>query len=554
MTAGTIISTGTVSATTITAYLVSATVITQNGFAVSTITNIQGGLGISVTQNGTGTVLITNIGVDSIVGGTDIAVTTSTGQTVINSTGTLQTVTSRGASTTAAVNILNTSSSTNVNNGALTVAGGVGISGSLYVGGTLVASQLISNGYAVSTATALAVEYNGTSIGAVNALNFATGTNASINAGVVTVTVDSALNNLQSVTAAGSSTTNAVNILNTSTSALHVAGGVSVGRCLSVSGNIVGGGVRTTTTSTAPSNPTVGDIWYDTTTDTINRFTYDSSSTFWLDITGAAVSNASTVGMTATTIGANLVPTSDATYSLGDTTHRWAALYVGTGTVYIQDNITGQNAGLSVSNGILQVSGANQLQVGQLKFIDNAIESTSSNIAIQIGYTGDSANLLLNRNVQLAANKTLTFSDNTVQRTAFTSTNAVTRVIAGTGTSIDTSTGVVTISSTAIQPIRTVANTATVTIDFSSDQIVFLSSQRQNLTIGFTNYTAGSVVRVIVNMTGGPNNKITFGTNSGNSTLGGATMTPNIKNQTVYLEYFCLDAALANVFVSVVYQ
>jgi len=570
VTAGNVATTGTVSAgnvsasnvtatnveivQTLYANTVSATVIFQNGFAVSTITNIVGGTGISVTPGTTGTVIITNIGIDSITGGTDIAVTTATGNTVINNTSTLQTVTGRGASTTNAINIANTSSATNVNNGALTVAGGVGISGSLYVGGTLVATQLISNGYAVSTATALSVEYNGATIGAANTINFATGTNASYSAGVVTVTVDTALNNLQSVTGSGNSTTNTISILNTASNALNVAGGVTVGGNLSVGGTITGGGVRSTTTSTAPANPTVGDIWYDTVTDTVNRFTYDSSSTFWLDITGAAVSNASTVGMTATTIGANLIPTTDVTYTLGDATHRWSAIYVGTGTLYIQDSVTHQNAGLTVANGVLQVQGANQLQVGQLKFVDNTIESTSSNIAIQLGYTGDTANFIVNRNMVLASSKTLTFGDGSVQQRAFNSANAVTSIVAGTGTTINTSTGAVTISSTMIRAVRTVANPATLTIDFSTDQVVYVSGQQQALTVAFANYTPGAIVRVIVNITTSSNIKVNFGTNTGNSTLGGAQSTPNLKSQTVYLEYFCIDSNLANVFVSVTYQ
>jgi hypothetical protein len=66
----------------------------------------------------------------------------------------------------------------------------------------------------------------------------------------------------------------------------------------------------------------------------------------------------------------------------------------------------------------LQVNGANQLQVGQLKFIDNTIESISGGINIQIGLTGSTASIALNRNVVLASGKTLTFGDGSVQSTA----------------------------------------------------------------------------------------------------------------------------------------
>jgi hypothetical protein len=58
-------------------------------------------------------------------------------------------------------------------------------------------------------------------------------------------------------------------------------------------GVVTGGGIRTTTTSTAPSNPTVGDIWYNSATDDIYRYTQDAASSYWLDITGPTVANAS---------------------------------------------------------------------------------------------------------------------------------------------------------------------------------------------------------------------------------------------------------------------
>ena len=66
-------------------------------------------------------------------------------------------------------------------------------------------------------------------------------------------------------------------------------GNISAGN-ITVTGNIVGGGVRTTTSATAPSSPTVGDIWYNTSSETILRYTNDGTSKFWLDITGPSIS------------------------------------------------------------------------------------------------------------------------------------------------------------------------------------------------------------------------------------------------------------------------
>jgi hypothetical protein len=77
-------------------------------------------------------------------------------------------------------------------------------------------------------------------------------------------------------------------------------------------------------------------------------------------------------------------------------------------TFGLVDTVTGNIAELSVQDGVLEIDGANQLQVGQLKFVDNTIESTTGNIDIEIGDTADTANLLLNRDTIMATGKTFT--------------------------------------------------------------------------------------------------------------------------------------------------
>ena len=72
--------------------------------------------------------------VSAINAGTDTAVSSSTGIITIWNTSTLQSVTSRGATTDIAVSITNLTASTGTTNGALKVSGGVGVGGSVYVG------------------------------------------------------------------------------------------------------------------------------------------------------------------------------------------------------------------------------------------------------------------------------------------------------------------------------------------------------------------------------------------------------------------------------------
>ena len=109
-------------------------------------------------------------------------------------------------------------------------------------------------------------------------------------------------------------------------------------------------------------------------------------------------------------LASDVVPTTDETYSLGSSVKKFKTVWVGTGSVYITDKTLGTNAELTVNNGVLQVNGANQLQVGQLKFFNNTIESTTGGTDIQIGLTTSTANLVLNRNVVMAAGKSLTIN------------------------------------------------------------------------------------------------------------------------------------------------
>lgn len=58
---------------------------------------------------------------------------------------------------------------------------------------------------------------------------------------------------------------------------------------ITATGNIVGGGVRTTTSATKPTNPSPGDMWYDTSIDTLFRYSDLGGARSWVDITGLAV-------------------------------------------------------------------------------------------------------------------------------------------------------------------------------------------------------------------------------------------------------------------------
>jgi hypothetical protein len=204
---------------------------------VTSVTTIPGG--IASTSTATGSLIVTggagiggsvNIGQTSTVAGAVIITTATIG----NYTAAVNTATS---STSVSFSILDHTASTSTTTGALIVAGGAGIGGNVNVGGVVTATNLFVGPWPVSTSSssALNIQYNGSSLGSVTTINFATGTTATLVGSVLTV---------QST------------------------------------------GLRSYSTSTPPTSPNIGDIWYNTATDDMLRYTTDGVNFFWLDING----------------------------------------------------------------------------------------------------------------------------------------------------------------------------------------------------------------------------------------------------------------------------
>jgi hypothetical protein len=143
----------------------------------------------------------------------------------------------------------------------------------------------------------------------------------------------------------------------------------------------------------------------------------DVDSSQWVEVTAGYANNLSAVT-------SDILPATDNLYTLGSDTKRWKGIHIGPGTIYITDTVTNIDTSLTVTNGVLLIDGANQLQVGQLKFVDNNIESVSGNINIEIGQLASSADIIMQRDVVLGTGKTLTFPDATVQTTAYKGTSA----------------------------------------------------------------------------------------------------------------------------------
>ena len=219
--------------------------------SVSTVTGalvVDGGVGIkgdvfiggTLNVNGLEVVTTASLGnvtgVKVIVAGTDTAVTTATGEVVVWTTSTLESVTGRGNSTSHNIDITNTTSATNTYTGALTVAGGAAVQGNLYIGQNLNVGNTLTVGGNLVITTASISQYASKNISVA-------GTDTAVRyystSGETYIWNTSTL---ESVTSRGNATNNQILILNTTTSqtfgngALIVTGGVGIGSGLSVRG------------------------------------------------------------------------------------------------------------------------------------------------------------------------------------------------------------------------------------------------------------------------------------------------------------------------------
>jgi filamentous hemagglutinin len=205
--------------------------------------------------------------------------------------------------------------------GALQVIGGVGISGNINAGGNITAGNLST---ALITATkvisygnitASAFNYaNGVSILAgvggtysdANVVSYLTSQGVSTASGNLTSTGTYfsagglSVNNGNLVASGTTATIGGLVITNGafgSIASLGVIGSATIGGDLAVTGNITGGGIRKTQSTTPPANPTVGDLWYKTDTDVYYQYISDGTSRYWVDYVGPTVSNAAPVSI-----------------------------------------------------------------------------------------------------------------------------------------------------------------------------------------------------------------------------------------------------------------
>lgn len=137
-------------------------------------------------------------------------------------------------------------------------------------------------------------------------------------------------------------------------------------------------------------------------------------------ITGFAMATTvkSVTATKVTSLAQNVLPAKDNFYNLGSTKFRWKSLQLGPGTLYIQDQETGKQAGLSVSSGSLLIDGAESFGIGNIQITSTGLRSILSGNDITIGQEGDTGLLSTARGIR--------FPDGTVQYSASVLTSAST--------------------------------------------------------------------------------------------------------------------------------
>lgn len=115
-----------------------------------------------------------------------------------------------------------------------------------------------------------------------------------------------------------------------------------------------GGGATLTVSDSMPTEElSEGDLWFES--DSGKTFVYYDS--FWVEIGNALYGGASlSASVNFLEFPSDIIPQTTNVYSLGSPTHKWQEVYVGPGSLYIEDAETGLNNKFTVSNGVMLVN------------------------------------------------------------------------------------------------------------------------------------------------------------------------------------------------------
>jgi len=106
-------------------------------------------------------------------------------------------------------------------------------------------------------------------------------------------------------------------------------------------------------------------------------------------------------GLGDTITNTNVVPLVNAQNKLGLATRRWKEVWVGSGSIYMQDETLGIDLRMTARDGDFVVDGAAGMQVGEFTLKDNQIKIKDPNRDIVIGTTQATGKVVFNRPIQV---------------------------------------------------------------------------------------------------------------------------------------------------------
>ena len=123
-------------------------------------------------------------------------------------------------------------------------------------------------------------------------------------------------------------------------------------------------GTKYVASASAPSNPNLGDQWYNTVTDALYEYISDGTTSYWVDMSSEGAGNLSLIGDS--TLEGNLAPGVDSVYRIGSPTGYLKNIYTSTAVANVANvavaNITVAHVGnLSTTNGLFWANGASAI-------------------------------------------------------------------------------------------------------------------------------------------------------------------------------------------------
>jgi hypothetical protein len=160
---------------------------------------------------------------------------------------------------------------------------------------------------------------------------------------------------------------------------------------------------KVTTSATAPLNPNVGDIWYDSTTDVIFRYTFDGENYYWIDISSSALPTNFNYG--GFSVASALIATAGATSSVTVTQNQAITSFypfssvsggVTPYTYYVSSGTLPSGVTINSATGLVSGTPTASQSLSNVVFAVKDVNNVIASTTVTVGFTVNSASFSLN--------------------------------------------------------------------------------------------------------------------------------------------------------------